>query len=188
MTNDYNRGGYAPRGDRGREGYRDGGRDGGHRERRGIPLSELDPVLTDFSRRVIGAAIEVHKTLGPGFDKLVYLNALRAAMKADGLNFNAPHAVAVEYMQQKIGEVVADLFVENRFVVEVMARPGDVTTHDRLSTRAKLKAGNLDLGLVINFAERRLKDGLVRVLNVDKINAEKGLNATDDDAGPAQDF
>ncbi len=68
-----------------------------------------------------------------------------------------------------------DQFVMARVAREVLARPGDVSTHDRLSLRAKLKSANLDLGLVINFSERRLKDGLVRVLNIDKINADRGI-------------
>lgn len=173
----YGDGGHRGGGGRGR------GRDGGYHERRGIPLSELDPTLTDFSRRVIGAAIEVHKTLGPGYDETVYLTALKGEMQAGGLNFKAMHAFTVNFKDRKVGEAITDLFVEDRFIVEVMARPGDVSTYDRLSARAKLKAGNLDLGLIINFAERRLKDGLVRVLNIDKINAEKGISGEHDDLG-----
>jgi GxxExxY protein len=176
-------GGHEGRGGGHRGGGRGRGRDGGYHERRGIPLSELDPTLTDFSRRVIGAAIEVHKTLGPGYDEAVYLTALKGEMQAVGLNFKAMHAFNVNFKDRKVGEAITDLFVEDRFIVEVMARPGDVSTYDRLSARAKLKAGNLDLGLVINFAERRLKDGLVRVLNIDKINAEKGITGEHDDEG-----
>lgn len=196
MTNDYrgehsqdsSRGGYG--GGRGGGsgggghggGRRDGGGHGGGqgggygpRERRGIPLSELDPTLTDFSKKVIGASIEVHKALGPGYDKAAYLAALRKEMEGLGLNFRAGHAFDIKYKDAKIGEVSCDLFVEERFLVEVLARPGDVSTHDRLGLRAKLKAANLDLGLCINFAERRLKDGLVRVLNIDKINTDRGI-------------
>lgn len=179
-------GGYGERGGRGRGR----GRGGDHRnERRGIPLSELDPVLTDFSRKVIGAAIDVHKLIGPGFDEATYLAALKSEMQAAGLNFKAMHAFPVTFKDRKVGEAVTDLFVEDRFLVEVMARPGDVSGYDRLMTRAKLRAGNIDLGLIINFAERRLKDGLVRVLNVDKINADKGIVGGDehDDGGDFED-
>lgn len=178
------RGGYSGgRGGGGGGGRRDGGHGGhgsggggyGPRERRGIPLSELDPTLTDFSKRVIGASIEVHKALGPGYDKATYLAALKREMQELGLNFKTGHAFEVKYKDQKVGEAPCDLYVEERFLVEVLARPGDVSTHDRLGLRAKLKAANLDLGLCINFAERRLKDGLVRVLNIDKINADRGI-------------
>lgn len=168
------RGGYGGGyGGRGRGGHGGGGGRGS--ERRGIPLSELDPTLTEFSRRVIGCSIEVHKALGPGFDKSTYLAALKAEMDANGLNYAAGHAFPVSYKDKNVGSASCDLYVENRFVVEVLARPGEVSTFDRLGVRAKLKAGSLDLGLVINFAERRLKDGLVRVLNIDKLNAERGI-------------
>lgn len=172
------RGGYGGGGGRGGHGGRGGGRGdhGGHGgERRGIPLSDLDPTLTEFSKKVIGASIDVHKTLGPGYDKSCYLAALTSEMKALAMNFKAGHHFDVKYKDQRIGDIACDLFVEDRFLVEVLARPGDVSTADRLALRAKLKAANLDLGLCINFAERRLKDGLVRVLNIDKINADRGI-------------
>ena len=67
MSNDYrddyrdqNRGGRGGQGHGGRGGYGHGG-GGQDRERRGIPLSELDPTTTDASRKVIGCSIEVHK-------------------------------------------------------------------------------------------------------------------------------
>lgn len=188
MSNDYrgdysgeSRGGYGVGGGRGQGGGRGGhgghggGHGGGRGERRGIPLSELDPTLTEFSKKVIGGSIDVHKALGPGYDKATYLAALGAEMKALGLNFKAGHQFEVKYKDAKVGSIGCDLFVEDRFLVEVLARPGDVSTSDRLGLRAKLKAANLDLGLCINFAERRLKDGLVRVLNIDKINADRGI-------------
>jgi hypothetical protein len=72
------------------------------------------------------------------------------------------------------------MLVEDRFVLEIVSRPGEVSTHERLAVRAQLKAANLDLGLIVNFAERRLKDGLVRVVNVEKIQREKGVSFDDD--------
>ncbi len=52
-----------------------------------------------------------------------------------------------------------------------------------MALRGQLKAADLDLGLIINFAERRLKDGLVRVLNIDKINFERGDDGMEEDDG-----
>lgn len=157
------------RGDRG--GDRGGDRDG---NRRGMPLSELDPNLTDMSRRVIGCAIEVHKALGPGFDESCYVNALKIEMNKAGLKYKLNHAFDVVYAGEKVGSATADLYVEDRFVVDLMARPGEIGSYERSSVRAQLRAADLELGLIINFCERRLKDGLVRVLNPDKLNAMRG--------------
>ncbi len=160
-------GGYGGHGG-GRGGDRGGDRGG---ERRGTPLSELDPNLTDMSRRVIGCAIEVHKALGPGFDESCYINALKLEMNKAGLKYRLDHAFDVVYGGEKVGTATADLYVEDRFVVDLMARPGEIGSYERSAVRAQLRAADLELGLIINFCERRLKDGLVRVLNPDKLNA-----------------
>lgn len=173
---DYNRGNDYNRG-------RGGGGQRGRNERRGIPLSDLPPELTEASRKVIGASIEVHKALGPGYDETAYAAALTAELDALGVAYRQAFAIDVKYKDRKVGQTVADLFVDDKFLVEVMARPGEVGTFERLQLRAQLKAANLDLGLIINFAERRLKDGLVRVLNIEKLNAERGIGGDMDHAG-----
>lgn len=168
------RGGGRGRGPQGGGGY--GGQRGGPpRERRGIPLSDLDPALTEISRRVIGCAIEVHKSIGPGFDESVYMNALKLELGVNSVQFVEKHTIPVKFRDHAVGHSVADLYVGEKFLVEIMARPGEITGYDRAVVRAQLRAAHLDLALIINFAERRLKDGLVRVLNVEKINADKGI-------------
>ncbi len=180
MNGDYRDDPHRPHGpSRGRGGSGGGGR--GPHERRGIPLSELDPTTTEASRKAIGAAIEVHKTLGPGYPQSVYIAALRSELDALGVSYTLDHTLTVMYKDKQVGTVVAQMFVDGRFLLEVASRPGPVTTHERLSLRAQLKAANLDLGLIINFAERRLKDGLVRVVNVDKITREKGISFEEHD-------
>lgn len=162
------RGGYGGGGGRGRGRHGGHGGHGGH-DRQGIPLSALDPELTDISRRVIGCAIEVHKALGPGLPIEMYNKALQVEMKEAGIEHAADKKIDVKYQDQLIGQVTASLFVEDRFIVDLVARPGEVGTGERLQTRAKLRALELELGLIINFAQRRLKDGLVRVLNPDQL-------------------
>ncbi|MBS0188076.1 MAG: GxxExxY protein [Planctomycetes bacterium] len=154
-------------------GRQQGGRDGG--QRRGIPLSELDPTLTSISHKVIGCARDVHIALGGGYDESTYMTALQQEMRAQGVNFKHNHSIPVKYKDQVVGHSICDLFIEDRFIVDVMARYGDVSGAERSVLRAQLKAADLELGLIINFAGRLLKDGLVRVLNVDKINAAKGI-------------
>ena len=187
------RGGHGGRRDHGHGGGYGGhhgqgrGRGGDGGERRGMPLSELDPTLTDMSRRVIGCAIEVHKALGPGFDEACYVNALKMEMNKAGLNYKLNHAFDVVYAGERVGSATADLYVEDRFVVDLMARPGEIGSYERSAVRAQLRAADLELGLIINFCERRLKDGLVRVLNPDKLNAMRGDDDMEDDDGEESD-
>lgn len=151
-----------------------GPRDGRGGQRRGTPLSELDPALTEVSRKVIGCAIEVHMELGPGYDESVYLKALQMELDAEGVVYKESHPFDVYFDEKVVGKTVADLWVGDRFIVEIMARPGEVGSYERNTLRAQLRAADVELGLIINFGERRLKDGLVRVLNPDKLNALKG--------------
>ena len=201
MPNDYRDDGRNNfRGGRGGGSTRSGGggrNSSGHGgyggERRGIPLSDLDPKTTEASRKVIGCSIEVHKSLGPGYDASIYMEALKVELDAQGVQYTANYKVPVMYRDRRIGEVTACLFVEGLFLVNLMARPGQISTAERMSLRAQLKSAALDLGLIVNFSERRLKDGLVRVLNIDKINLERGINGADslddelDHAADAQD-
>ena len=163
------------RNDRGQDRGHNGGhdRDGG-RSRRGTPLSELDPALTEVSRKVIGCAIEVHMELGPGYDESVYLNALKIELEAEGITYKVAHAFDVYFDDKVIGTTIADLWVADRFIVEVMARPGEIGWYERAALRAQLRAADVELGLIINFGGARLKEGLVRVLNPDKLNELKG--------------
>ena len=148
---------------------RGGPRDGG---RRGMPLSELDPALTEISRRVIGCAIEVHKELGPGYPLAVYKQALSLELGDEEIAHEQDVAFEVFYGEDKIGEVVADFYINERFLVRMMSESRQVGGQERSELRAQLRAADLELGLIINFGERRLKDGLVRVLNPDKLNAQ----------------
>jgi GxxExxY protein len=168
------------RGGGGGNGPRDNRGGGGDRPRRGTPLSELDPALTEVSRKVIGCAIEVHMELGPGYDESVYLKALQMELDAEGVTYKVAHPFDVYFDEKVVGSTVADLWVGDRFIVEIMARPGEVGSYERNTLRAQLRAADVELGLIINFGERRLKDGLVRVLNPDKLNAMKGDGAPGD--------
>jgi GxxExxY protein len=190
VQSDYNNDGRGNnRGGRGRgRGY--GGNDhrgssnhsGGHNggEKRGFPLSELDPKITEASRKVIGASIEVHRAMGPGYPVDVYIEALKIELQGLGMSFQHNHRLNVMYRGQRVGEVTACLFVDGLFLVTVMGDARAIDTADRMQLRAQLKAANLDLGLIINFAEKRVTDGLVRVLNIDKINADRGITGQHD--------
>ncbi len=160
------------------EGY---GRGGGGRGRRATPLSDLDPAVTEVSRKVIGAAIEVHKALGPGYPVEIYKKALGIACQADGVEPHFDEAFVVEYDGHDVGDVTVDMFAGEAFIVKLMAEHREIGVQERAELRAQLRAADLELGLIINFGERRLKDGLVRVLNPDKLNAGRSEDGEDGD-------
>ncbi|MBL0928395.1 MAG: GxxExxY protein [Phycisphaerales bacterium] len=154
----------------------------GRGRRPAVRNEELDPALTEVSRKVIGAAIETHTALGPGFDLGVYERALSLELKELSVRHSLNHRFPIMYRGQQVGEHAVSLFVDNRFVVQVMAVDREVSGFDRTALRAQLRAADLELGLIINFHRRRLKDGgLVRVLNPDKLEALKGDGDDDGD-------
>lgn len=177
----HGQGGWDNRGDRRHDdrGYRGGGGGRGPDGPRGVPLSDLDPALTELSRRVIGCAIEVHKELGPGYPVDIYRKALEIEMRHEAIAYKLRHPVDVEFDEEVLGQVYADMFIGERFVVSLLAEHIDIGAQPRHELRAILRAADLELGLIINFGERRLKDGLVRVLNPDKLRELRG--ETDDE-------
>ncbi len=162
-----------------RQGGR-GGSGGGGGERRGVQLSDLDPALTEMSRKVIGSGIEVHKILGPGYEADVYLKALCLELDEEGVSYERDHSFEIDFDGDIVGHTVATLYVGGRFLVEVLARVGEVGAGERNRLRAQLRAADCELGLIVNFGERRLKDGLVRVLNYDKLNPRDDEYEDDD--------
>jgi len=152
------------------------------RRGRSTPLSDLDPALTESSRRLIGCAIEVHKELGPGYPIDIYRKALIKELEIEEVPHSIEYKVDIEFDEEVIGTVGADFFIEERFLLNIIADYHDVTGGARNELRATLRAAELELGLIINFGQRRLKDGLVRVLNPD------ALRKDNDDEGDTEDF
>lgn len=142
------------------------------RGRRSTPLSDLDPALTEISRKVIGCAIETHKELGPGYPLDIYRKALLYELKHEEVSYEENKAYDVEFDGEIIGSVNADIYAGDRFLVKIMAENYEVGGKERNELRAVLRSANLELGLIINFGQRRLKDGLVRVLNPDALRSD----------------
>ncbi len=120
--------------------------------------------LNDLADKVIGAAIAVHRELGPGFAELTYSRALQVELEHLGIAFQCEYPVQLRYRDRVIGEGRIDLLIEKQLVIELKA----VDTPSREFKRqvvAYLKATNLPLGLVINFGQPVLKDGISRVIN-----------------------
>ncbi len=153
------------------------------RGRRSTPLADLDPALTEISRKVIGCAIETHKELGPGYPLEIYRAALLYELKHEEVSFEENKSYDVEFDGEVIGSVTADLYAGDRFLVKIMAENYEVGGKERTELRAILRAADLELGLIINFGQRRLKDGLVRVLNPDALRTDNEEEYEDEEEG-----
>lgn len=130
------------------------------RERRGVEPDETSDALAS---RVLDAAFEVHRHLGPAFLESVYENALCHELSLRKVPFERQVAVCILYKELSVGEGRADLIVGQRVVVELKALPALGPVH-LAQTLSYLKATGLRLGLLVNFGERHLKAGLRRVV------------------------
>lgn len=126
-------------------------------------MPEPDAKLDDLARRVIGAAIRVHKQLLAGFPESVYGNALAIELSKEGLTFQREYPVAVVYDGQVVGEGRVDFFVEGRLVVELKAVEAITNVHMG-QVISYLKMVKEPLGLILNFRVSRMKDGVHRVV------------------------
>jgi GxxExxY protein len=75
----------------------------------------------ELSEKVIGAAIEVHRTLGPGFLESFYEEALSLELTAQGITFERQLPVSIYYRNRDIGQHRLDLLIDKRLVVELKA-------------------------------------------------------------------
>jgi len=119
--------------------------------------------LDDVAKAVIGAAIEVHRHLGPGFLEGVYEEALGVEFRLRGIRFERQKALSVRYKGCPVADSRVDLWVEDGLIVELKAVEKILPIH-HAQLISYLKAGALPLGLIINFNERLLKDGVRRIV------------------------
>ena len=119
----------------------------------------------DISGKIIGAAIEVHKKLGPGLLESAYEECLCCEMQLRGIEFKRQVPLSLNYK----GIVLdcgyrLDLLVEDKVIVELKSIEGLEPIHEaQMLTYLKLR--NAWLGLIINFNVIMLKDGVRRLVN-----------------------
>ncbi len=126
-------------------------------------MREADSELNRLSEQVIGAAIEVHRELGPGFLESVYEEALCCELTTRKIAFGRQVVVAVNYKGVMVGENRLDLLVDKRLIVELKAVEEIEPIH-RAQVISYLRATGLFLGLLINFNVPVLKDGIRRIV------------------------
>ncbi|AOC94742.1 hypothetical protein BB050_01616 [Flavobacterium anhuiense] len=119
----------------------------------------------EISNIIIGLAIDVHKKLGPGLLENVYKECLFYKIKQRGLLVEKEKALPLvfEEVQLDCGYRI-DLLVENKFLIEIKSVES-LTVNHLAQTLTYLRVGNFKLGLLINFSESLLKNGIRRVAN-----------------------
>lgn len=103
-----------------------------------------------LSGRILEAAVDVHKQLGPGFLESIYENAMGVALGNRGLPFEFQKEVRVFYEGREVGLHRIDLIVQNEIVVELKAIKALDDLHFA-QVRSYLKATGLHVGLLLNF-------------------------------------
>ena len=126
-------------------------------------VAEPDESLDIPAHSVIGAAIEVHRRLGPGLDEALYEQALAIELKIQQLSFARQVAFPVLYRDQIIGEKRLDLVVQGKLIVELKAVDQLSPIHTS-QVLTYLKVTGHQLALLINFNSKILKDGIKRIV------------------------
>ena len=110
----------------------------------------------ELTGKIIGAAIEVHRQLGPGFIESIYENALVIELRRKGLKVSQQIGIAVKYTGIEVGQHRLDLLVENSIVVELKAVKDIEDIHFAV-VKSYLKALGKNHGLILNFAKIKLE-------------------------------
>ncbi len=130
--------------------------------RRGEPAVQTDLLATS----VIGAAIEVHRELGPGYVESVYEAALAIELRRRDIPVELQVVVDLVYKGEIVGNHRLDMLVGAVLVVEPKSCESVANAH-MAQVLSYLKATNLELALILNFGRPTLREGLRRVARTD---------------------
>jgi GxxExxY protein len=108
-----------------------------------------------LTHTILGAAMEVHRTLGTGFLESIYRNALLHELHLRGLSFKSELEVQIPYKDLVVGKHRLDILVEDVVVVELKAVSQIIDIHIAQAI-SYLRATGADLALIINFGEESL--------------------------------
>ena len=121
--------------------------------------------INQLSSKIIGAAIEVHKHLGPGLLESAYEECLCHELGIRGIKFDRQKPLPVEYKGRKLDcGYRLDILVEDMIILELKSCEKIEPIH-KAQLLTYLKLSGLKLGLLLNFNTEVMKDGIVRVVN-----------------------
>lgn len=126
-------------------------------------MDALSVTDIDLTRRVIGAAIEVHKDKGPGLMESIYEWCLLCELELQGISTETQRVVKIKYKQFEREEPLRfDVLVEQRVLVEVKSIERILPIH-QAQLLSFMKLLNVPAGLLINFNVCRLTEGVIRL-------------------------
>ena len=125
--------------------------------------------INEISSKIIKAAITVHRELGPGLLESVYQACMLIELKIIGLKVQSEVTLPIVYRKQEVeGQLFRlDLLVENKIIVELKSVAKIDPVHKK-QLLTYLRLAEKPLGLLINFNELLLKDGITRIINTSK--------------------
>jgi GxxExxY protein len=126
-------------------------------------MKEVDKRTNDLSYQNIGAAMEVHRLLGPGLLESVYEDALCVELEGREIPYERQKDVSIWYKTRTIGNLRVDLLVDNCVIVELKAVESLLPVH-KAQVLTYLKITKICLGLLINFNTTVLKAGIERII------------------------
>lgn len=113
-------------------------------------------LFKELSFAVVGAAMEVHRILGPGFLEAVYQAALEHELTLRGIPFERQKRLAVVYKGQIVGEYIADLVIDGKIILELKA-VSQLTPAHEAQAHHYLAATGLHLAILLNFGAPSLE-------------------------------
>ena len=122
--------------------------------------------LNQISSKIIGAAINVHKELGPGLFESVYQSCMIVELNNMEIEVQSEVPIPVFYQGKKVNDdgFRLDLLVEDKIIVELKSVEKVKDVHKK-QLLTYLRLANKSLGLLLNFNENVLKDGITRIIN-----------------------
>jgi len=112
--------------------------------------------LSNLTEKIIGAAFEVHKELGPGFLEKVYETALMRELALLGVKAEPQAPIPVTYKGEPVGMYYADILVEGLVLIELKAADGLLPVYEA-QVLHYLKATGITVGLLLNFGTSRVQ-------------------------------
>lgn len=110
----------------------------------------------ELTEEIIGAAMTVHRALGPGFLESVYQNALTHELRKQGLHVTCEEHIQVTYDTVVVGDFIADMVVEDTILIENKAVQTLNPAHE-VQLVNYLTATGIEVGLLLNFGAERLQ-------------------------------